>query len=124
MTVKTSELHVKTFEVPDDGFSVGDFARVEVLHLGDVDAHRATFQPGLHWTEHVKPLVGTELCEIPHTGYVLSGRIGLRMADGAERELGPGDVFNIGPGHDIWVIGDEPYVAIDFSRTDAPLPLK
>ena len=124
MTVKTNELHVKSFDIPDDSFPVGNIARVEFLHLGETDAHRATFQPGFRWTEHVKPLVDTDLCEIPHTGIVVSGRIGVRMADGTEREMGPGDVFNVGPGHDVWVIGDEPYVAIDFSPAEAPLPLK
>jgi quercetin dioxygenase-like cupin family protein len=124
MTVKTTQLHAKSFDVPDDSRSVGGLARLETVHLGDTEAHRATFQPGLRWTEHVKPLVGTDLCEIQHVGYVVSGRVGVRMADGTERELGPGDAFNVGPGHDMWVIGDEPYIAVDFSPAAAPPPLQ
>ena len=125
MTSKTTQLQAKSFDVPDESFPVGSLARVEIIHLGETTAHRATFQPGFRWTEHVKPAVGTDLCEIPHTGYVVSGRIGVRMADGTERELAAGDAFAVPPGHDVWVIGDEPYVAVDFTTAqDALTPLK
>jgi quercetin dioxygenase-like cupin family protein len=125
MTTKTTRLQAKSFDVPDQSFPVAGVARVEVVHLGDTTANRVTFQPGFRWSEHVKPTVGTDLCEIPHTGYVVSGRIGVRMADGTERELGAGDAFAMPAGHDVWVVGDEPYVAVDFSPTeDAAVPLK
>ena len=124
MTTQTAQLHTKSFEVPDEAFPVGDLARVEVVHLGETTAHRVMFQPGFCWTEHVKPMVGTDLCEIPHTGYVVSGRIGVRMADGTERDMGAGDVLNVPPGYDVWVIGNEPYVAVDFSPAEAAMPLK
>jgi uncharacterized cupin superfamily protein len=64
-------------------------------------------------------VAGTELCQVTHTGYVVSGRERVRMADGTEAELGPGDAFVIGPGHDAWVIGAEPCVTLDFSGTAA-----
>ena len=117
MTTETTQHLAKSFDVPDETIPVGNVARVEIVHLGDVSAHRATFQPGFRWTEHVKPIMGTELCEIPHTGYVVSGRAVIRMADGAEREIAAGDAFDIPPGHDMWVAGNEPYVAVDFSRS-------
>jgi quercetin dioxygenase-like cupin family protein len=123
MTSKTVQLQVKSFDVPDESLPIGSLARVESVHLNETTAHRATFQPGFRWTEHVKPLVGTDLCEIPHIGYVVSGRIGVRMADGTEREMAAGDTFDIPPGHDIWVIGDEPYVAVDFPPAEAQTPL-
>jgi len=125
MTTKTTQLHAKSFDAPDETVPVGDLARVEILHLGGTTANRVAFQPGFRWSQHVKPVVGTDLCEIPHTGYVVSGRLGIRMADGTERELSSGDAFDVPPGHDVWVIGDEPYVAVDFSSADdAPTPLK
>ena len=124
MTTQTAQLGVKSFDIPDESFPVGDLARVEIVRLGGTTAHRATFQPGFHWAAHVKPIVGTDLCEVPHVGYVLSGRIGVRMADGTERELGAGDAFDMPAGHDIWVLGDEPYVAVDFAPAEAPVPLK
>jgi len=86
-----AQLHTKSFGVPDQAFPVGDIVRVEVVQLGETTVHRATFQPGFRWTEHIKLLMGADLCAIPHVGYVLSGRLGVWMADGAERELAPGD---------------------------------
>jgi quercetin dioxygenase-like cupin family protein len=118
MTTRTAQPQVKSFDVPDESFPVGNVARVEIVHLGDITANRATMQPGFRWTEHVKPAVGTDLCQIRHTGYVVSGRAGVRMADGTEREVAAGEVFDVPPGHDMWVIGDEPYISVDFSLTD------
>ena len=120
MTTETRQLQAKSFDLPDESFPVGSVARVEIIRLSGITANRVTFQPGFRWTEHVKPSVGTDLCEIPHTGYVVSGRIGVRMVDGTERELSAGDIFDMPPGHDIWVIGDEPYVAVDFTQAEDP----
>jgi uncharacterized cupin superfamily protein len=71
----------------------------------------------------VKPLAGTESCQAAHTGYIVSGRMHIRMDDGPEGELGPGDAFICSPGHDAWVVGDEPCVALDWSAaTDYAKP--
>ncbi len=76
---------------------------------------RATFEPGWKWSDCVKPIVGTDSCQTLHTGYVVSGRINIVMNDGTEREFGPGDAYRIEPGHDAWVVGNEPYVGLDFT---------
>ena len=89
--------------------------RAELVTLAGVTVGRAVFQPGWRWSLHVKPIVGTDSCEVTHTGYVISGRLKVVMDDGSEAELGPGDAHVIPPGHDAWVLGDEPYVAVDFS---------
>ena len=124
-TTTTAHLQAKSFDVPDDAVPVGSVARVETVYLGQTTAHRVTFQRGFRWSEHVKPAVGTDLCQIRHIGYVVSGRAGIRLADGTEREVAAGDAFDVPPGHDMWVIGDEPYVAVDFTTTpDAPKPLQ
>jgi quercetin dioxygenase-like cupin family protein len=120
MTTTHMELQAKSIDVPDETRVVGTQARMEIVHLGQITAVRATFQPGFRWTEHARPVVGTDLCQVRHTGYVVSGRSGIRMADGTEREVAAGDVFDVPPGHDSWVIGDEPYVAVDFSPMPAP----
>ena len=75
---------------------------------------RATLQPGWRWSEHAKPMAGTELCEAPHSRYSISGRLGVQMADGTEFVVEPGEVSILGPGHDAWGAGDEPVVTIDW----------
>ena len=88
---------------------------MKLVNLEGVVFARATFQPGWRWTESLKPMMGTDSCEVHHNGYVAAGRLHLKMDDGTEDELGPGDVFVAKPGHDAWVVGDEPCVVFDFS---------
>jgi hypothetical protein len=88
--------------------------RVEIVHLPRGDAGVGTFEPGWHWAEHVKPIAGTDSCQTTHVGYVLSGRMHVRMDDGTEADFGPEDYMHIEPGHDAWTIGDEPCVVLDF----------
>jgi mannose-6-phosphate isomerase-like protein (cupin superfamily) len=76
---------------------------------------RAVFQPGWRWSEDVKPIAGTESCEAAHTGYIISGRMHVKMDDGTEDDLGPGDAFVASPGHDAWVVSDEACVALEWS---------
>ena len=71
-------------------------------------------QPGWRWSEHLQPIAKTDSCQAPHLIYCVSGRMGIRMEDGTEGEIGPGDVVSIAPGHDAWTIGDEPCIAVDF----------
>jgi quercetin dioxygenase-like cupin family protein len=66
------------------------------------------------WSEHVGKASGESLCQVEHVGLVVSGRAAVKMADGSEHELGPGDLFHVEAGHDSWVIGDEPYVSLHF----------
>jgi uncharacterized cupin superfamily protein len=103
----------KNFDSPDETRPISK-GNVEVVNLGDTTAMRATFEPGWKWSESVKPMAGTDSCEVAHLVYIISGRMGLRMDDGTETEIGPGDVASIPPGHDAWIIGDEACVALDF----------
>ena len=89
--------------------------RVNIVHIDEVIAGKFTLEPGWKWSECVKPIVGTDSCQVLHTGYVVSGRMKLVHDDGSEQEIGAGDVYVIRPGHDAWVVGEEPYVGIDFS---------
>ena len=81
----------KSFDVPEEIRSF-DKSKIEVVHLGDVEAIRVTNQPGWRWSECVKPIVGTDSCQVSHLIHVISGRIAVRMDDGSEAEFGPGDV--------------------------------
>jgi class 3 adenylate cyclase len=89
--------------------------RVEIFELDDVVVGRTVFEPGWHWAEHVKPIAGTELCEYHHLGYVLSGTFHVVMADGTSLDIGPQMAFEIPAGHDAWVVGDDPWITIDFA---------
>jgi len=108
-----AKLVKKSFDTPDETRPITK-GKVEVVNLGDVQAMRARFEPGWRWSECVKPIAGTDSCQVAHVIYVTSGRMVTRMDDGTEIELRPGDVASIPPGHDAWIVGNEPFVGIDF----------
>lgn len=114
----------KSLDLPDE-VRPTPFGRVDIYNLDDLVIGRMVFQPGWHWKEHVQPIAGTSLCQYHHVGVCISGRLANRMEDGTIGEIGPGMVFDIPPGHDGWVVGDEPFVAYDvagvrsFARIDS-----
>ncbi len=103
----------KAFSAPDEvrGFEKGTF---EVVRVGGMTIGRATYEPGWKWSEHVGRATNQRLCPVEHVGMVLSGHAVAAMADGSVLELTAGTVFYIPPGHDSWVVGDEPYVSLHF----------
>ncbi|WP_283139413.1 cupin domain-containing protein [Rhizohabitans arisaemae] len=107
-------IEIMNIDKPDER---RDFPKghVEVYHLRGLDFGVATFEPGWRWSDSVRPIVGTEMCEIHHNGYVTRGRLRFLMGDGTEAEVGPGDIFVAPPGHDAWVVGDEQVVMFDFA---------
>ena len=102
----------KRFDSPDETRNI-DKGKVEVLNLAGAQVMRATFQPGWKWSDCVKPVAGTDSCQVAHLIYTLSGKMMVKMDDGTEIEINPGDVTEIPPGHDAWIVGDEPYTGID-----------
>src|SRR6266702_7507843 len=104
----------KSFTRPDETRSF-DYGALDLLQIGGAEIGRLTLQPGWRWSEHVKPLAGTEMCEAPHFQYALAGTIHIQMTDGTEFDVGLGQAAQIPPGHDAWVVGDEEFVAIDWS---------
>jgi hypothetical protein len=103
----------KTFASPDEtrNFERG---QVDLITIGGSEIGRLTLQPGWRWSDHVKPIAGTELCEAPHFQYHASGILHIAMEDGTEIEAGPGEVTALPQGHDAWVVGDDPVVLIDW----------
>jgi hypothetical protein len=88
--------------------------RLELVNAGGGVVGRLILQPGWRWSEHVKPIAGTELCEAPHFQYHIAGVLRVIMEDGAEFDCLPGQVTNLPSGHDAYVVGDEPAVVVDF----------
>jgi hypothetical protein len=113
MTTTTATAEQKSFATPDETRSF-EHGVVELLNIGDSEIGRLTLQPGWRWSDHVKPIAGTDLCTAPHFQYHVQGTLRVRMADGTEFDAVPGDVTALPEGHDAWVVGDEPVVVVDW----------
>ncbi|WP_030154952.1 cupin domain-containing protein [Streptomyces sp. NRRL S-244] len=106
----------KNFDKPDETRPFEDgMGRLDLFNTEGGAVGRAVFEPGWRWSQHIKPLAGTDSCQSAHTGYVVSGRMVIAMDDGEQGEIGPGDFIRIAPGHDAWVVGDEPCIALDWT---------
>ncbi|MQA73369.1 MAG: cupin domain-containing protein [Solirubrobacterales bacterium] len=112
-------LQAKSLDFPDELRPFVAKGEVAVVRLGEATIGRGVAEPGWRWSEHVKPLAGTDSCRERHTGYVISGRMHIVMDDGVEGEAGPGDAFVIPPGHDAWIVGSEPCVFLDFTGMES-----
>jgi hypothetical protein len=108
---------VRRFEAPDDvrRFPHGQF---ETVKVGAMVIGRATYDPGWKWSAHVGAARGQTSCRENHVGMVVAGQMQVRMDDGRELTLNPGDLFAIGPGHDAWVVGDASYVSLHFEGAE------
>jgi hypothetical protein len=102
---------LKRFDAPDETRTF-EKGRFELITVGGMLLGRATYEPGWKWSEHVGKAVGQKWCEVEHVGMVVAGTAVAAMRDGSIVEMKAGDVFYVAPGHDSWVIGDEPYVSI------------
>jgi class 3 adenylate cyclase len=102
----------KSFDAPDDvrGFPKG---RVNLVHVGALTLGRGTLEPGFRWSTSLSPIQGTASCQIHHVQLMLQGRFHVEMDDGESADFLPGDVMNVPPGHDVWVVGDEPVIVVD-----------
>lgn len=106
-----------SFDQPDET-RTPDKTRIELVRLGALTAARITFQPGWRWSESIKPVVGTDSCQARHVGTAASGRLHVVHEDGSEAEVVPGAVYVIEPGHDAWVVGDDPFVGFEFESAE------
>jgi len=109
----TGQISSKNFSDADE-VRTFDKGKLELVKFGDAVVGLATLQPGWRWSTSVKPIAHTDSCEAPHFQYHIAGTLRVRMNDGTEIECKPGDVSLIPPGHDAWVVGDEPVVIVDF----------
>jgi mannose-6-phosphate isomerase-like protein (cupin superfamily) len=106
-------LEKKRFSKPDETIKHAK-SRYDAIKMGNLTLVRMTYAPGWRWSKDIKPVAKTDSCMKHHFGYCLQGRMGVKMQDGTELEFGPGDVVDIPPGHDGWVIGKKPAVLLDF----------
>jgi hypothetical protein len=106
-------LEHKSLDKPDET-RTPDKTKVEVVKIGDSEVGRFTLQPGWKWSECIKPVVKTDSCQADHLGYMVSGQMHVVHDDGSEGDVGPGDAYRIAPGHEAWVVGNVPVVALEF----------
>jgi quercetin dioxygenase-like cupin family protein len=109
-----ARLQSRLFDEPDE-FVTLPLVTVQVVLLGEVHVARLVHQPGWSWAEHVKPVAGTPSCQHHHQGVVLEGAVAIETDAGARRILRAGEAFEIPPGHNARVIGDQPFVTIEFA---------
>lgn len=112
------DLALVNFDDPTEArtFEKGKF---ETYAVGPMTLGRATYEPGWRWSVHVGAATGESMCQVEHVGLVMSGRAAVAMADGTERVMEPGDFFYVPPGHDSWVVGDEPYVSVHIMGSES-----
>jgi quercetin dioxygenase-like cupin family protein len=106
-----NQVILKRFEKPDE-VRIFEKGRFELVNIGGMTIGRATYEPGWKWSTHVGKALGKVSCEVEHVGIVVSGCATAAMDDGRVFEMKTGDVFHIEPGHDSWVVGEEPYVSL------------
>jgi hypothetical protein len=103
----------KNFDHPEETRNF-DNGRLDLVELAGNNVGRSMFEPGWRWSESVKPIVGTDTCQVPHVGYAISGHLRVQMDDGTTVDINAGDVYEIPPGHDAWVEGDETFSGVEF----------
>jgi len=116
--VHMAGLEVRGFDAPDET-RTPDKTTVDIVRLGSNSAARMRLEPGWRWSECIKPIVGTDSCQVRHVGVVQSGRMHVTHDDGTEGEIGAGEAYVIEPGHNAWVVGDEAFVGFEFETKAA-----
>jgi hypothetical protein len=112
-------LESKSFDAPDEVRPFADKGESRIVALAGSTVIKGRYEPGWRWSEHLRPIAGTDSCQSPHFLYVISGRMHVVMDDGTEAEAGANEVVRIDPGHDAWVVGDEPVELVDFGASPA-----
>ena len=113
------EIIKKNFNDADETRQPTDNVKLDIVNLGSVKVAKMVAQPGWKWSEHIKPIVGTETCENTHIGVLISGSRIVADENGNEVKVNSGDAYDIGPSHDGWVLGNDPVIAFEFDQTTA-----
>jgi EutQ-like cupin domain len=108
------EMQRKSLNSSPDEILTFEKGKVDIARVGDTTIGRGYFEPGWSWEKSIKPIAKTDSCQLPHTHYVISGRLKVALDDGTEEEFVSGDVAYVPPGYNSWVVGNEPLVILDF----------
>ena len=108
-------VEARDFDSPDETRSP-EKTESRIVRMSGTSVARVTLEPGWSWSECIKPVVGTERCQLRHVGVVQSGRMRVEHEDGTTAEFGSGQAYVIEPGHDAWVVGDEQFIGFEFDR--------
>jgi hypothetical protein len=111
-------VEARSFDAPDET-RTPEKTKIEIVRMGSTSASRMSLQPGWRWSECIKPIVGGERCQVRHLGLLQSGTMHVVHDDGTEQEITPGNAYVIEPGHDAWVVGDEPVLGFEFESRAA-----
>ena len=111
-------VEARDFSAPDET-RAPDKTKVDIVRMGGTSASRMSMQPGWRWSECIKPVAGTDSCQHHHVGVLVSGTLHVAHDDGTEQDIGAGQAYVIEPGHDAWVVGDEPVTGYEFDARTA-----
>ena len=111
-------VNTRSFDSPDETRTPNK-TKVDVVNLGSATAARLTLEPGWSWADCIKPVVGTDSCQLRHVGVGVSGAMHIAHDDGTEQDIGAGDAYVIEPGHNAWVVGDDGFVGYEFESRSA-----
>src|SRR3954470_9581698 len=110
--MSVTRLESKSHATPDETRAPAK-TRIEVVRLEGFTLGRFNFEPGWRWSECIKPVAGTDSCQASHVGYLVTGTLTIRLNDGTEQTIRAGESYTIPPGHDAWVVGADPVVALE-----------
>ena len=110
--VSVKAFGAKSHDTPDERRAPSK-SQIDIVRLEGFTLGRLTFQPGWRWSECIKPVVGTDSCQVSHVGYVVSGHLIIQLKDGRKQTIRAGQSYTIPPGHDAWVEGKEPFVGLE-----------
>ncbi len=110
-----SSIEVKTFDKADEVVDKFNNAKIEAVKVGGQRVVRLHLKPGWRWSTDVKPHIGTDSCQANHIGIITKGTVFAKHDDGTEISYTAGDSYSVKPGHDGWVVGDEPVEAYEFA---------
>ncbi|WOH17063.1 cupin domain-containing protein [Paenarthrobacter sp. GOM3] len=108
-----TNLEVKSHNSPDETRHP-DKTTLDLVTVGDYTIGRMTFEPGWTWADCIKPVVGTDSCQLSHVGFCVSGKLDVETNDGGRISISAGDSYTIPPGHNAWVVGDQPFQGVEF----------